>query len=903
MSKIKKELNQSSKSKVPFNVFRKPLTFILAGTMMLGTAGLMSGCKDGQTSAVWYKGTDYATVKDAKNGDFFIDTDDYKLYQREDGSWQLLMDNFGKPGTNGQAGANGENGQPGANGASWTTGEGIPTMSIGQTGDLYLNTVTGDVYLKGAQGWGNPITNLKGATGSNGAAGENGTDGATWHTGENAPTIDANAGDLYLDTLTGNVYKKGAQGWGNPIANIKGATGSNGAAGENGTDGATWYTGENAPTIDANINDLYLDTLTGDVYKKNAQGWDLISNIKGETGETITVTNVSVTSLDEWGIRVKFTFDLSDNSKIETEFTNFVNTKNFYPVANAEDVAYLNTFGINRFEVSTELALASALNLNDSYVKLVDEITTVSTITINSENSTLDLNGHNVIFNPTVDDTAAFVNNGNLKIKDSAQTDEVAGYITRIAQSYYLIINEGTLTIESGGFGIMNEDVSSVIINNKDCNAVNPATLVIDGGFFSSNASNAIKNDEYGILEINDGFFMTENENHASVMTWGVATINGGYFSGVGQALTVAAGTFGGVKETNTTIINGGNFDMPIAVLLKNGDGYNANTQTLKYAPGIIDLTINGGNFYGAISDSKTCTIQETDSLNINVEYVKVVANSQLMLQTAIDNGLAVSLGSDITTTSSIVVNEGLDIELDLNGHNLVLDTDAKKTPVVLNNGNLRILDNGNNPEMGTITRTDNSKYYIIVNEGNLTINNGNICNENADDDSSVIINNKDCEIENAAFLMIEGGNFKSVRGNAVKNDEYGNININGGNFVSENSNYAALQNWANANITGGYFQGAGQAISVEVYNGQTNNTTISGGTFDMPTAIYLNNGYNAKYETGTINLDINGGEFMGIITESQEFPVLETDSINISVEGLTIVAYGEELAKHVQND
>ena len=563
MSKIKKELNQSSKSKVPFNVFRKPLTFILAGTMMLGTAGLMSGCKDGQTSAVWYKGTDYATVKDAKNGDFFIDTDDYKLYQREDGSWQLLMDNFGKPGTNGQAGANGENGQPGANGASWTTGEGIPTMSIGQTGDLYLNTVTGDVYLKGAQGWGNPITNLKGATGSNGAAGENGTDGATWHTGENAPTIDAN------------------------------------------------------------INDLYLDTLTGDVYKKNAQGWDLISNIKGETGETITVTNVSVTSLDEWGIRVKFTFDLSDNSKIETEFTNFVNTKNFYPVANAEDVAYLNTFGINRFEVSTELALASALNLNDSYVKLVDEITTVSTITINSENSTLDLNGHNVIFNPTVDDTAAFVNNGNLKIKDSAQTDEVAGYITRIAQSYYLIINEGTLTIESGGFGIMNEDVSSVIINNKDCNAVNPATLVIDGGFFSSNASNAIKNDEYGILEINDGFFMTENENHASVMTWGVATINGGYFSGVGQALTVAAGTFGGVKEINTTIINGGNFDMPIAVLLKNGDGYNANTQTLKYAPGIIDLTINGGNFYGAISDSKTCTIQETDSLNINVEYVK----------------------------------------------------------------------------------------------------------------------------------------------------------------------------------------------------------------------------------------------------------------------------------------
>ena len=164
------------------------------------------------------------------------------------------------------------------------------------------------------------------------------------------------------------------------------------------------------------------------------------------------------------------------------------------------------------------MALASALNLNNSYVKLVDEITTISTITVDAEiSSTLDLNGHNVIFNPTVDDTAAFVNNGNLKIKDSAQTDEVAGYITRIAQSYYLIINEGTLTIESGGFGIMNEDVSSVIINNKDCNAVNPATLVINGGFFSSNDdSSVIINNKDCEIE-NAAFLMIEGGNFKSV--------------------------------------------------------------------------------------------------------------------------------------------------------------------------------------------------------------------------------------------------------------------------------------------------------------------------------------------------------------------------------------------------
>lgn len=840
MSKIKKE---DSKNKIPFNVFRKPLSFILAGTMMLGTAGLLSGCTE-QKGAVWHKGTDYSSVKDAQNGDFFIDTDDYKLYQRENGEWVLLMDNFGKPGTNGADGSNGTNGQPGLNGASWATGEGIPSSSVGNVGDLYLNTVTGDVYIKGAQGWGTPI------------------------------------------------------------ANLKGATGSAGANGENGSNGATWYTGENAPTINANVNDLYLDTLTGDVYKKDAQGWNKISNIKGETGETITVTNVSVTSLDEWGIRVKFTFTLSNDSQVETEFTNYINANNYYLVANQEEIAYLNSFGINRFEVSTEQALAAALNTNNAIVKLADEITTLSTITIEEEiTSTLDLNGYNLLFNPSVKYTAALVNNGNLTLKDSTQTDEVAGYITRIAQSYYLIINEGALTIESGGYGIMNDDISSVIINNKDCSADNPATLVINGGFFQSYASNAIKNDEYGILEINNGYFITENENHASVMTWGVATINGGYFSGAGQALTVAAGTFGGVKETNTTIINDGNFDMPVAVMLKNGDGYNANTQTLKYAPGIIDLTINGGNFYGAISDSKTCPIQETDILNINVQNIKVIANSELMLQTAINKGFDVSLGSDITTKSSIVVNEDSYVELDLNGYNLVLDTETNSTSVIENYGDLRIVDNGNNPEFGTITRTDKSKYYIIVNEGYMTIQNGNICNNNVGDTSSVIINNKDCNFENVANLIIEGGNFKSISGNAIKNDEYGNLNINGGNFINEDSKFAAVQNWGNAEITNGYFRGAGQAISVEVYNGQTNNTTITGGTFDMPTAIYLNNGYSAKYETGYINLNVVGGDFMGVITECQDFPVLETDNINISVQGVTIVAYGQELAKYVINE
>jgi hypothetical protein len=62
----------------------------------------------------------------------------------------------GEPGTNGTNGTNGQDGAPGATGPrgkGWFTGAGAPQEPIGGSiaGDLYLNTVNGDVYeLAGA---------------------------------------------------------------------------------------------------------------------------------------------------------------------------------------------------------------------------------------------------------------------------------------------------------------------------------------------------------------------------------------------------------------------------------------------------------------------------------------------------------------------------------------------------------------------------------------------------------------------------------------------------------------------------------------------------------------------------------------------------------------------------------
>lgn len=74
---------------------------------------------DGKDGAKWYSGTDVPTIQ-AEDGDFYIDTDDYILYQMKDGVWSVLIENFGKPGADGQDGIDGINGTNGSDGKDGT---------------------------------------------------------------------------------------------------------------------------------------------------------------------------------------------------------------------------------------------------------------------------------------------------------------------------------------------------------------------------------------------------------------------------------------------------------------------------------------------------------------------------------------------------------------------------------------------------------------------------------------------------------------------------------------------------------------------------------------------------------------------------------------------------------------
>lgn len=145
----------------------------------------------------------------------------------------------------------------------------------------------GDQGPQGAQG----IQGIQGPPGQDGAGIEIAGSVATY---ANLPTglTSADAGDGYLVQADGKLYiwdgsafpangagvefrgpqgPQGIQGETGPqgTQGIQGIQGIQGPQGDAGARGATWYTGTGAPgTIPgAAVNDLYLDTATGTVYK------------------------------------------------------------------------------------------------------------------------------------------------------------------------------------------------------------------------------------------------------------------------------------------------------------------------------------------------------------------------------------------------------------------------------------------------------------------------------------------------------------------------------------------------------------------------------------------------------------------------------------------------------------
>ena len=219
------------------------------------------------------------------------------------------------------------------NGHEWLTGNADPNSSVGQDGDLFLNTATGDYFRKSAGVWlfvgnlqgpeglpGSPgqngvgiltavnngngtftlffsdgsqftTSNLTGPAGDPGAPGQPGDPGAgiTQITDNGDGTLTLTYGDgstLTTSDLTGPVGPEGPEG-------AEGPEGPSGQAGQDGQDGATWLTGSGVPDpLLGAEGDFYFQS-DGNYYQKQSGNWVGLGLVDTDPGDDLLDTDLA----------------------------------------------------------------------------------------------------------------------------------------------------------------------------------------------------------------------------------------------------------------------------------------------------------------------------------------------------------------------------------------------------------------------------------------------------------------------------------------------------------------------------------------------------------------------------------------------------------------------------------
>ncbi|WLW38571.1 tail fiber protein [Streptomyces phage Verabelle] len=242
-----------------------------------------SGLNGADGSKIYTFANSAASVGVGVDGDFCLRTDTGDVYLKQSGSWVAKGNIKGSTGATGATGSTGATGPAGKAGAQMLSGTVAPTASDGVDGDLYIYDDT-RTYL------GVTSTNLtiyKKVSGAWTQVGASPVGGTKWYV-NNASTssVDTKPGDMLLRTDTGDIWQRGASGWGNVIGNLKGPqgpAGPTGAAstvpGPKGDKGDTGATGPAGPTGAAS-------TVPGPQGPAGATGPQGPKGDKGDTGAT-----------------------------------------------------------------------------------------------------------------------------------------------------------------------------------------------------------------------------------------------------------------------------------------------------------------------------------------------------------------------------------------------------------------------------------------------------------------------------------------------------------------------------------------------------------------------------------------------------------------------------------------
>ena len=264
--------------------------------------------------------------------------------------------------------------------------------------------------------------------------------------------------------------------------------------------------------------------------------------------------------------------------------------------------------------------------------------------------------------------------------------------------------------------------------------------------------------------------------------------------------------------------------------------------------------------------DQVVATQTETETADLTGEgtqaspyEIKSVDDFNSALEKGTDD-IYVKLVENITGT--ITVESGKSVVLDLNGKTLNGEQ-TKATATITNYGTLTITGNGTVKREDTKENTGTSSYYVIDNQGIMTIQGGTVTNNsgNGKDGASLIRNGG--VSGNTPVLNIEGGTFEQENFIVIKNDDYGTLNITGGtirgNVASisyEGNSKSNVKISGNTVVTGVVAAGTFSDGKV-LENPEKSNLEISGGNYgNSIKKDYLNDSLKAGLYSPSANPD-----------------------------------------------
>ena len=516
-------------------------------------------------------------------------------------------------------------------------------------------------------------------------------------------------------------------------------------------------------------------------------------------------------------------------------------------------------------------------------VKLLKNVTENVEIA-KEKNLTLDLNGC-ILNGGTGTAKAALRNLGTITIQDTsaAQTGTIKrddnGTVGET--SYYVIRNQGTMTIESGnvinnsGYRQANPTgsmVGSSLICNGDCDE--GGTLTIKGGTFTQNNFIAIKNGALGVLHVTGGKITSD---HSAIQNWFEADITGGEIKG--QLWTDAY--IAGESVGKTTIGGDATFTGEIVMditgsvvptLAINGGNLNVTKWRITNAAANAGAkpVVSGGTFTSAVPEAycaegfiPTANADGTYGVKAGAYVAQIGDVKYETLQAAID---AVKANETVTllvnTTEDVTINKN--ITLDLGGKTLT-NTSSGKATISVKDSAVVTVKNGS--VMG------GTSYY------NIEVTKGSNANLTLMDVTATAGNTGSSMIDNWGTLTIESGTYEGGL-NVVKSEEGSTLTINGGKFTgtyAPSSDYTAvILVYGNTTITGGEFIQSvtktgswahPKVVMTGVVEGYEAFTTVTGGTFTNKKS--GESIFHGLGKATSDNFEVSGGTFNKSVPDS----------------------------------